>query len=398
MKNFLIFLMLGSSLVACIGQAESLPEPTGPYSVGVTYLDYVDTNRTELFDNYLQKPRKILVKAWYPSDVQTQFEPYLLPAEAEFAITYLQFPELYRSLGTNSSRDVPLSSENGGYPVLIFSHGLGEHYSQNSILMEHLASHGFVVFSIAHLYECAFSSFPDGRLFYIDMNSRRLQKIMGEMASPEALATLENFSCTGTDDERIRVFTYLEKLMPLSLSESPYYWAKDILFFMDQLEDLNEDNPLFMNKLNLDNIGAFGMSLGGLASMEASLLDTRIKACVNMDGGLNAVMLHKKMNVPAMFMNSRKFKGYGNIFTQRSASDSYSMTVSNADHYNFSDYSLYPVPKVKMLLGIIDGARAIEIMNVLVLVFFDTYLNGKMNVDVMRSAAMFPEIEAAAKY
>ncbi|MBN2246460.1 MAG: hypothetical protein JW755_11520 [Candidatus Aminicenantes bacterium] len=72
---------------------------------------------------------------------------------------------------TNSSRDVPISSKEKKYPVLIFSHGWGEHYSQNTILMEELASHGYIVFSIAHHYECKFSSYPDGRFIYIEMDN-----------------------------------------------------------------------------------------------------------------------------------------------------------------------------------------------------------------------------------
>ena len=156
-------------------QTESLPKPTGKYFVGVTYLGFVDYNRKELFDNNLEKNREITVKTWYPSDIKSDFAPYLLKSESEFAVKYLQFPEIFRTLKTNSSRDVPLSSKESKYPILIFSHGWGEHYSQNSILMEELASHGYIVFSISHHYECKFSSFPDGRFIYIDMNSRRLQ-------------------------------------------------------------------------------------------------------------------------------------------------------------------------------------------------------------------------------
>ncbi|NRA59767.1 MAG: hypothetical protein HRU25_02420 [Psychrobium sp.] len=38
------------------------------------------------------------------------------------------------------------------FPVLIFNHGLYLVAEQNTILMEHLASHGYVIFSIAHPY------------------------------------------------------------------------------------------------------------------------------------------------------------------------------------------------------------------------------------------------------
>ena len=335
------------------------------------------------------------MKTWYPSDIKSDFEPYLLNSESDFAIKYLQFPELFRTLKTNSSRDVPLSSKDSKYPILIFSHGWGEHYSQNSVLMEELASHGYIVFSISHHYECKFSSFPDGRFIYIDMNSQRLQKIMGEMANPEAMELLEKFSSASNDEERLQVFADMEKVLHTGLSESPKYWAEDISFFIDQLNGLNNENKFYKNKLNLDEIGVFGMSLGGLASNEVSMLDNRVKACVSMDGGFHGLISKNEIEIPTMFLNSNRYLGYGNIFTNRSKMDCYSLTVKNSGHMNFSDYSIYPVPAAKPLLGTIDGVQTIKIMNVMVLNFFDKYLKGKQNIDLINRAKLFPEIEIA---
>jgi len=394
MKHTFILLLLSSFFATGQSQTDSLPKPTGNYFVGVTYLSFVDNNRKELFDNSHQKNREIVVKAWYPADIRSDFETYLLHAESEFATTYLQFPEMFKTLRTNSSRDVPLSSKESEYPVLIFSHGWGEHYSQNSILMEELASHGYVVFSIAHLYECKFSSYPDGRFIYIDMNSHRLQKMMGEMANPEVLALLQKFSSASNDEERLQVFADMEKVLPTGLSESPKYWAEDISFFIDQIYGLNNENKFYKNKLNLDEIGVFGMSLGGFASNEVSMLDNRVKTCVNMDGGFHGLISKSEILVPTMFLNSNRYLGYGNIFTNRSKMDCYSFTVKNSDHFNFTDYSIYPVPSVQALLGSIDGAKTIEIMNVMVLNFFDKYLKEKDDIDLMKKAEWFSEIEA----
>ena len=119
MTNIFILLLLSSFLVIGQSQTETLPKPTGKYYVGVTYLSFIDQNRKELFDNNQEKFREITVKTWYPSDIKSDFEPYLLNSESEFAIKYLQFPEIYRTLKTNSSRDRPLSSKENKYPVLI---------------------------------------------------------------------------------------------------------------------------------------------------------------------------------------------------------------------------------------------------------------------------------------
>lgn len=395
MKTIFILLLLSSLFAIGQSQTDTLPKPTGEYLVGVTYLSFVDHNRKELFDNNQEKDREITVKTWYPSDIKSDFEPYLLNSESEFAIKYLQFPETFKYLKTNSSRDIPVSSKESEYPILIFSHGWGEHYSQNSILMEELASHGYIVFSISHHYECKFSSFPDGRFIYIDMNSQRLQKLMGEMANPKVMELLQKFSSAGNDEERLQVFADMETVLSMGLSEGPKYWAEDISFFIDQLNGLNNEDKFFKNKLNLNRLGVFGMSLGGLASIEACLLDHRIKACVSMDGGLNGSIIKSKIKIPAMFLNSKKYLGYGNIFTNRSEVDCYSFTVKNSDHYNFSDYSIYPVQAVKFLLGSIDGKKTIEIMDVVVLAFFDKYLKQKQEIDLTEQAKKFSEIEIA---
>ena len=152
MKHVFILLLCGLVFNSGQSQTNTLPKPTGKYFVGITYFSFIDDNRKELFDNNQESNREITVKAWYPSDNKSNPEPYFLNAEAEFVMKYLQFPEIYKDLKTNSSRDVPLSSKENKYPILIFSHGWGEHYSQNSILMEALASHGYIVFSISHHY------------------------------------------------------------------------------------------------------------------------------------------------------------------------------------------------------------------------------------------------------
>ena len=393
MKSIVVLLLYCLLFNSAQSQTNTLQKPTGKYFVGVTYLSFVDSTRKELFDNTQDSNREITIKAWYPSDTESNPEPYLLKAEAEFAMKYLQFPQIYKDLITNSSRDVPLSFNENTYPILIFSHGFGEHYAQNSILMEELASHGYIIFSISHHYECKFSSYPDGRFIYIDMNSPRLQKIMQEMSNPKAMELYQKMFSASNDEERMQVLVETSEIIPTGLTESPKYWAEDISFFMDQLEGINKKDKIFREKLNLDRIGVFGMSLGGIASGEISLLDKRIKACVNIDGGIYGATLEKEIQIPTMFLNSKRFLGYGNIFTNKSKTDCYSLSVKESDHYNFSDYSVYPVPAINSLLGSINGEKTIEIMNVFVLGFFDKYLMEQKDINLVIQAKLYPEIE-----
>jgi hypothetical protein len=158
----------------------------------------------------------------------------------------------------------------------------------------------------------------------------------------------------------MQVLLETSNALPTILTESPKYWAEDISFFMDQLESMNNENKILKDKLNLDRIGVFGMSLGGIASTEICTIDKRVKACVSIDGGLYGSALAKEIQTPLMFLNSKRFLGYGKIFTRKSKMDCYSLSVKDSDHYNFSDYSVYPVPAIRFLLGTIDGNKTIE--------------------------------------
>ncbi|MBN1504344.1 MAG: hypothetical protein JW952_04700, partial [Candidatus Eisenbacteria bacterium] len=205
----------------------------------MSYLSFIDDSRKEIFDTTQTSQREITVKVWYPSDLRSDPEPYFLTAEAAFATKYLQFPSTYTGLKTNASRDVPVSSKEGEYPVLIFSHGWGEHYSQNTILMEELASQGYIVFSIAHHYECKFSSFPDGRLIHIEMGNPRLQKMMKEQTNAMTLGLFQKLESAASDKERVRVFREMSATMPVLLTESPMHWAQDVAFLIDRLTVMN---------------------------------------------------------------------------------------------------------------------------------------------------------------
>ena len=260
MKTFNLFIITLSivfSVFICYGHKSQLPKPTGKYFMGVDYLSLVDSSRLELFDNEENTFREITIKVWYPSDEKTNYALYL--KNAEFVIENFNFPELYRELLTNSFKGIPLSKTKKTYPVLIFSHGWGEHFSQNSTLMEELASHGYIVFSIAHHFESKFSFYPDGRIVSMDFNSERFRTIMGEQQNQKALDLYNAMFHTDSDEERLKIFSETTDLMPTLLKESPKYWAEDINFFINQLSEINKFNSTFKTRLDLDCIGVLGM-------------------------------------------------------------------------------------------------------------------------------------------
>ena len=369
---FLVFNLC--SLISSFGQIKVLSPPSGDLLIGVTYLSLTDSSRKELFDNKHISYRNITVKVWYPADLRTVYEPYL--ENADTVIKYWQFSDEYRNLFTHASKGVDVSRNQRTFPVLIFSHGWGEHFSQNTILMEELASNGYVIFSIAHHYECKFSFYPDGRFYNWDMNSNRLNQIFSEQQNPDAISLFKKMSSAKTTGERLNIFVETNNLMPEFMIEGPKYWADDIIFFIDELEKTNKTNKILKGRLDLNRIGVFGMSMGGMATNEVCVTDKRVKAGVNIDGGLFGPIVGKELDIPYLFLNSQRFSGYGELFAGKSRNLCYSVTIINSDHYNFTDYSLYPIKSTRQL-GIIDAIIPIKIMNSTILSFFNKFLMQK---------------------
>lgn len=368
------------------GQINQLPKPSGKYLTGVLYLNLTDSSRKELFDNQGKKYRELTIKVWYPADKKTENALYL--ENPEILIANWGFTDVFKILKTNSSIGIGISQAEVSYPVLIFSHGWGEHFSQNTILMEELASHGYVVFSIAHHFECKFSFYPDGRFIAIDNNSNRFKKIMEEQMNPAAMEIFKEMASASNDEERADIFIKTSKIMPVLMKESPAYWADDIKFFISELGKINKSDARFKGILDLNNIGVLGMSMGGIATNEVCLKDRRVKAGLNIDGALYGSAINETIKIPYMFLNSQRYLGYGNLFASRGNNDCYSVTVRNSDHYNFTDYALYPVKNLSQI-GTVDPATPIKILNSLAILFFDKYLRNESNVDVGKSCRGF---------
>ncbi len=393
----LIVILIAISFNYCFSQSTKLPNPSGKYFVGTEYLSFTDSSRKELFDNNLEKYRDITAQVWYPTDVEPENgSPYFY--NADLIIKYFDFPEIFREIETNSSRGAAVSQKEKEYPVLIFNHGWGEHYAQNTILMEELASHGYIVFSIAHHYECKFSFYPDGKLLPMDIKSRRFLQIWQEMQKSEALKLLNKMDSLTNIDEQKQTFKELSNDLTKSLNETPKYWTEDISFFINNLKNINLKNELCKGKLDLNRIGVFGMSMGGIATTETCISDNRVKAGINIDGGLIGSEVNETIKTPFMFLNSEKYLQYGKLFTNMIQKDGYSLSVKNTRHYNFTDYSLYKIKNIEFLLGTIEGEETIKIMNKMVLAFFDKYVKQEAKIDIISNAKSYPEINITTNF
>jgi dienelactone hydrolase len=84
--------------------------------------------------------RELPLQIWYPADA--------VAWDAEPSFTFTQLVLAAGITSTAAKDDLPLDS--GVYPLIVFSHGYGGFNIQSLGLMEHLASHGFVVVAPNH--------------------------------------------------------------------------------------------------------------------------------------------------------------------------------------------------------------------------------------------------------
>jgi predicted dienelactone hydrolase len=316
-----------------------LPEPTGPFPVGTTKLHLVDRTRRETFTADPNDHRELVVQVWYPAEV----------APGTGRATYMEgAPPLFSHLSlvrTHSFLDAPVSDAQPSYPVLIFSHGYIGFIDQNLTQMEELASHGYVVCSIAHPHNAIVTVFPDGRLVPVDETLVN-QYMAGEFSAQDQAAHLR-------------------------------IWTDDTLFLIDELESIQAGEPgsTFAGRLDVARLGLLGNSFGGTTTVEVCALDDRCQAGVNLDGGGRA---GSTLRQPFMFIVRADRASYMRRALNAAEDAVYGITIRGATHLNFTDLSLYsPVFRFTRHFGPIDGRRMVRILNEYTVAFFDGHLKGE---------------------
>ena len=159
----LVFSLLASLLLAASAQATRGPTPdpgsTGPWAVGHSSFVAVDESRGD---------RTLGVEIWYPVD-------------AEDAVGEATYYELLTVAGSSFGLTSEVAIEDAEIsrlpfrPLIVFSHGSGSINIQSAVLMETLASHGFIAASPNHTGNSIFDG-PDD-LPYEDVATDRPKDI-----------------------------------------------------------------------------------------------------------------------------------------------------------------------------------------------------------------------------
>jgi predicted dienelactone hydrolase len=354
-----------------------LPSPHGPFAVGSTSFTVLDASRDQAFFGRPGEPRELYVHVWYPGviaagaelNVRTLWEEMYVGRLDPFSL----FMGYLRGIPTHSYKNIPLSSQLADYPAIVFSHGLMLMAEQNTLLMEHLASHGYMVLGVSHTSMSARVTLSDGRVIPPDFD-----KIFGATAQLETVdvnALDARSALAGTPEGSASVQReYLEK--GTALNALMEIWVDDLRFVVDEIEaSTRHGREQAQGKIDLARIGFLGMSYGGGAITEFCKVDMRCSAALNLDGGTFGKRQRLPLPVPYLALLSPTNAKYFDYLQYGSTNDYYQVVVDGALHVDFTDASVtMPLLKWLNIAGEIDGQRAIDITNAVALSFFDAYL------------------------
>ncbi|MDO5622815.1 MAG: hypothetical protein Q4G24_15295 [Paracoccus sp. (in: a-proteobacteria)] len=154
-----------------------LPTPGGDWLIGVRMFELSDLSRPGILGASPREPRRLLVRVWYPATPEKGADPAPYFTEAETATTARGLGQLVgfgpflgylKHVRTNSFPDAPLVSDGAPLPTVVFSHGYMSFSGQNTVLMEELASHGYIVYSVQHSRDASDTVMPDGDIIPMD--------------------------------------------------------------------------------------------------------------------------------------------------------------------------------------------------------------------------------------
>ncbi len=380
----------------------TLPVPTGMYKVGVQEMLFEDSTRSETFDFGSVQKRKVAIQVWYPADPPKNVQPrkYQSKRLVDATARYYGWPYFLNSfmahIESNSYELAQiLIQPHLQYPILLYNHGYSGFTAVHQSLYEDLASHGYVVVSVGHAYESACFLLAAGDVEVFNPANEELQK-----RNTEATGTVQEAlkdSVMYAKNPESRMFWY-QKL----IAESPYHnesvhlWVADNLFVIEKLSEANEEDSLFHSMLNLDNIGAFGHSLGGATAGQLVISSEHIRAGINYDGFQFGDLLESKLNKPFMFFAAdRPWAGgstiSNDVFYEQSSSPCYLVTVEGFQHSTFTDLTLFNFNWAPGFSADV-GLRNIEIQRVYTKAFFDRHLKQIRNEILDSSSDYYPEL------
>jgi len=351
------------------------PAASGHLPIARQTYTWTDSSRTDVWNDSLTPQRKLMVQVWYPAATTSHhYAPYF-PGYKKLKKQLVKGEGLAISaMHTQASEGVAVSTAKSTYPVILFSHGANAPTFYYTSLVEDLVSHGFIVAAIDHTYEGKGQSFPDGLVTQNDSEKKRPK--------------------SGTSDYEAQDAIFFKARVNVRV--------EDVSFVLDKLHSMNAGDPLLAGKMDMEHVGIFGHSIGGVTAAQATLRDKRIRAAINLDGLTYARPLYPDsagnvLTQPFMFITkpfqrmTEKELAKGNktheqdeaelkellnrqeVLMRKVTGGSYRVTIPGATHTSFSDEPYLNPGKGKAKKHMTTTIRSFT------LAFFNVTLNDQPN-------------------
>ncbi|WP_234327402.1 alpha/beta hydrolase family protein [Streptomyces sp. NRRL WC-3742] len=344
----------------------TLPAPTGHHEVGTVVLRLVDTTRPDPASGP-DGHRSLMTSIWYPAHRTAGYPaaPWMSAGALSALLAGADIPAGAVLVPFTAGHDGAPAHPGRRRPVLLYSHGAHGYRADHTVIVQQLASHGFVVVTVDHTND-AITEFPDGRV--------------------------------------------LTPHLPMSPADCAY----DLGFVLDRIEEIAAGrNPDADGKalpqglgeiLDLDRVGAFGWSKGGSATALITAQDRRIRAGLSIDAPMifkttfdidRPFLMLTAENTPATAPEVAAFWPHLHGWRR-------DLHTTGAIHSSYSDLqSLYPQlapilgwdeTKLRGLIGTLDPARAVRIQQTYPLAFFDRHLRHRGGHLLDAPSRDFPEV------
>lgn len=364
-----------SALVAAVparasnpGVRVSLPAPSGRQEIGTVTLRLVDRSRPDPWVSW-PRHRELMVSVWYPAlpgggALARHMQPGAaerFDAEGVHGIPPDRVD--WAATRTHAREGAPVDLRGGRRPVVLYSPGAGDPRTWGTVLVEELASRGYVVVTIDHTYESPGVQFPDGSI-------QGNEPLLTEFARAQREGTVP---------------ALLEKVLRVRVA--------DTAFVLDRLATL----PSGLSRVvDLARVGMFGQSAGGITAAEGMYEDRRIKAGIDMDGTLEFNQVPNGTNLMPVAVHGlkRPFMLMGRDGSDHTTEPSWrafwshsggwkrDLTLRGSQHQTYTDLAAI-LPQaglgqeiVERQIGTIDPVRAVAAQRAYVTSFFDRWLRG----------------------
>lgn len=380
----IVGIVLGSllvllSTVLVVGlPLKALPQPSGPYLVGSSIF------RAQASDG--ANKRELEIEIWYPASGTTDVSTHpcktlwqqLYDNNSEHIWPVRFLSRFLRGISTHSYIDAMPNSEGAPYPVVLYQHGLVSFTSENTLLMEHLASNGYLVVACSY--------------------TKHYQEFIEVMKNLPA-EVRKNDAVLNARMKQAKSRSEFSDLMLEFVKASPgtntlvKRRVQDTQFVLDNLHTIlidNEHIQQFAQLIDLNKLGIMGLSLGGAVATEFSKSNDRCLATINFDGAHFGERQDQGLNKPYLMFNKELTAGCNDFMMEKASSDYVDVVVKNCKHIDFHDQSLlFPLLQWLGMSGSINAQHMNAMRNRASKDFFDQYLKNKT---IKPLQELFPEL------